>query len=62
MPTTAAMPSESDIANLMHLFYMKLESDHGLAPSFAPVYRDRVAQNDTQLMADRYRSLGRSRQ
>jgi len=62
MPTIAAMPSESDIANLMHLFYLKLESDHGLAPNFAPVYRDRVAQNDTVMIADRYRRAGASRQ
>ncbi len=53
MPTHVAMPSESDIANLMHLFYLKLESDRELAPSFAPVYRDRVAQNDTMMVVDR---------
>lgn len=62
MPTLTAMPTESDIANLMHLFYLKLESDHGLAPNFAPVYRDRVAQNDTVMMADRHRRAGTCRQ
>lgn len=40
MVPTAAPPSAAEIATLMQLFYLKVERDKALGPTFAPVLRD----------------------
>ncbi|MDB5360430.1 MAG: hypothetical protein JWO51_1727 [Rhodospirillales bacterium] len=53
MPSTAALPSEADIATLMHLFYLKVEHDTQLGAVYAAVFQDRAAHNDTGTVFDR---------
>ena len=47
MSATLAQPSRSDIATLVQLFYMKVERDKALGPTFAPVLRDWPGYIDT---------------
>lgn len=55
MPSTTALPSEADIATLMHLFYLKVEHDTELGSVYAAVFQDRAAHNDAGTILDRHR-------
>ena len=47
MSAALAQPSPSEIATLVQLFYMKVERDKALGPTFAPVLRDWSGHIDT---------------
>lgn len=46
MCPTAALPSESEIATLMQLFYLKAERDERLGPIFAIAHQDWAGYSD----------------